>query len=223
MTKRHVTPAVFAICSVLLLFSFVPEARAFDEPSFLARRIRPVVVKGGTVDRVLGTLSSDYGIPIGIELGDEKHNPLRKIDLNLPETTLEEFLDAVIAKDQRYTWKLEGGVIHFRPSTARDALLTTLLDTKISYFGFTEGTTRYAIFSNLLKVPEIKTQLIVADVAPLVFLSSGTMRKVGTGISFEESNLTMRELLDRIILKTDIKHWVLMRWGKNGEYITLRS
>jgi len=222
MTKRHVTPAVFAICSVLLLFSFVPEARAFDEPSFLARRIRPVVVKGGTVDRVLGTLSSDYGIPIGIELGDEKHNPLRKIDLNLPETTVKDFLDAVVAKDPRYTWKLEGGVIHFRPSTARDALLTTLLDTKISHFAFAEGSTSYGIFSDILQLPEVGSKLVVADVAHISIII-GSMQRVGKGVPFEESNLTMRELLDRIILKTDIKHWVLMRWGKNGEYITLRS
>lgn len=68
-----------------------------------------------------------------------------------------------------------------------------------------------------------RSQLIIADVAPMIFLSSGTMRRVGKEISFEESNVTLRELLDRIILKTDIKRWVLLRWGKNSEYITLRS
>lgn len=225
MTKRQFAMmAVCAICLNLLLpLSFVSEVRGFDELDLLTQQIRPIAIKGKTFDQVLGTLTSDYGIPIGIELGDEKVTPRREIDLNLPETNVKEFLDAVIAKDSRYTWKLEVGVIHVRPLAGRDALLTTLLDTKISHFAFDQGATRYAIFSDLLKAPEIQTKLIVADVAPMVFLNFGSMHRVGNGISFVESNLTLREILDRIILKTDIKRWVLVRWGENGEYITLRS
>ena len=84
-------------------------------------------------------------------LGDEKLTPRRKIEVNLPETDVKGFLDAVTTKDPRYTWKLEGGVIHVRPSTESDAYLVSLLDTKISHFAFNEGATRYAIFSDLLK------------------------------------------------------------------------
>jgi len=225
MTKRQFAMMAFcAIClAVLLSFSSVTEVRAFDEPDLLTQQIRPIVIKGETVEGVLGTLSRDYRIPIGIELVYQKLSaPLPKIDLNLPETNVKEFLDSVMAKDPRYTWKLEGGVIHVRPSTGRDALLTSLLDTRISHFAFTEGATRYAIFSGLLMVPEIRTKLIVADVAPL-FIIIGSMPRVGKGISFEESNLTLREMLDRIILKTDIKMWVLVRGGENSDFITIRS
>jgi hypothetical protein len=224
ITKREFAMMVRAICVALLFaFAFVPEARGFDEPDLLSQPTRPTVIKAETLEGVLATLTSDYGVPIGIELVDEKSTPSRRMDLNLRETTLKDFLDAVVAKDPRYTWKLEGGVIHVRPSKERDALLSALLDTKISHFGFTEGLTRYAIFNDLMKVPEIQTQLIVADVAPLIFINFGLMHRVGKGISFQESNLTLRELLDRMLLKTDIKRWVLLRWGKNSEYITLRS
>lgn len=225
MTKRQF--AMMVVCTIclaaLLPFGFVPEARGFDGPDLLTQQVRPIVIKGESVEGVLATLSRDYGIPIGIELEYQKLSaPLRKIDLNLPETNVKEFLDSVIAKDPRYTWKLEGGVIHVRPLTRRDALLTSLLDTRISHFAFTEGATRYRIFSDLFSVPEIQTQLIVADVVPL-FILIGSVQKIGKGISFEESNLTLRDLLDRMILKTDIKRWVLIRWGDNGEFITLRS
>lgn len=225
MTKRQFGIMVCAICLALLLsFSFVSEARSFDGADLLAQQIRPTSIKGETIDQVLDILTSDYGIPIGIVLGDERTTPRREIDLNLPETTVKDFLDSVIGKDPRYTWKLEGRVIHVRPSTGSDAFLTTLLDTRISHFGFSKDATRYAIFSDILKVPEIQTKLIVADVEPLIF-RMGPMQRVGMGISFQESNLTLRELLDRIILKTDIKRWVLLRWhwGESGEYITLRS
>src|SRR5688500_17961851 len=207
MTKGQFAMMVLCvICLAMFLpFSFVPQARAFNEPDLLARQIRPTAIKGESVDQVLGTLTSYYRIPIGIELGDERLTPRRQIDLNLPETTVKDFLNSVIAKDPRYTWKLEGGVIHVRPLKERDALLTALLDTKISHFAFTEGARRFAIFNDILKVPEIQTQLIVADVAPMIFVNFGSMHKVGQGISFVESNLTLRELLDRMILKTDIK------------------
>jgi hypothetical protein len=118
MTKRQF--AMMAVCwiclTVLLPFSFVPEASAFDEPDLLTQQIRPIDIKGETVAGVLATLSRDYGIPIGIELEYQKLSASRpKIDLNLPETNVKEFLDLVMAKDPRYTWKLEGGVIHVRP------------------------------------------------------------------------------------------------------------
>lgn len=203
--------------------SFAPAARASNEPDLLARQLRATVIKGKTIDEVLEVLTSEYEIPIGIELGDQKLVPDRKIYLNLPETNVKEFLDSLLAKDPRYTWRLEGGTIRVWPVKGRDALLGALLDTKISHFAFTEDDSRYRIYSDILNLPEIQTQLVVADVAPMVFLSSGTMRKVGKGISFEGSNLTLRELLDRVILTTDSKRWLLRRWGKNNEYITLRS
>ena len=76
--------------------------------------------------------------------------------------------------------------------------------------------------ADILSVPEIQAKLFVADVAPL-FIQIGSMQKVGKGIPFEESNLTLRELLDRMMLNTDIKRWVLVRWGDSGEFITLKS
>ena len=175
------------------------------------------------LDQVLGLLTAEYRIPIGIELGDPKLIPYCTIDLELPETNLKDFLDSVIAKDPRYTWKLEGSVIHLWPVTARDPLVKTLLDTKISHFSFVGGTSRYAICNDIMNLPEIRSRLVVAGVDPLIFLNFGSMHKLEQGTFFDESNLTLRELLDRIIIKTDIKRWVLVRWGENGEFITLRS
>jgi hypothetical protein len=223
MTKQFAILIACAICfTVIALFGVAPEVRAFDEPDLLARQIRPIAINGGSFEQVLDILTSDYGIPLGIELVNEQITPARKIELTLPQTNLKHFLDSLIAKDPRYTWKLEGGVIHFRPSTARDALLTTLLDTKITHFSFTGGATTYRIFSDILMLPEIGSQLVVADVAP-IFIVIGSMQRVEKGIFFEESNLTLKELLHKIVLKTNIKRWVLTRWGKNSQFIILRS
>lgn len=225
MRRKHlVVIAVSAIClAVVLTFSFVPQASAFDEPDLLTRGIKATAIKGESIDQVLDLLAVEYRVPVGIELGDPKVTPYRAIDLNLPETNLKDFLNSVTAKDPRYTWKLEGGVIHVWPVAARDSFVATLLDTRISHFAMVGGTSRSQIFNDIMNLPEIGSRLAVADVAPLIFVNFGSMHKLENGTFFSESNLTLRELLDRIILKTDIKRWVLVRWGKKSEFITLRS
>jgi hypothetical protein len=207
--------------TALLAFSLVPEAVAFNEPDLLTRQIKATAVKDETIAQVLALLASEYDIPIGIELGDEKRTPYLQINLDSPETNLKDFLDSVIATDPRYTWKLEGGVIHVWPVKERDPLLANLLDEKISHFSIIAEVSRYRIYNDIMDLPEIRSKLIVAGVEPLIFLASGSMMKVGKETLFNESNLTLREMLDRIVLKTEIRQWVISRWGENSEYISL--
>jgi hypothetical protein len=214
--------AIFILC-LCVCGSSTSEVRASDQTDPLSQPIRAVSIKGETIAFALDLLTSEYRIPIGIELTDEKLGPRRKINLELPQTTLKEFLDAVVAKDPKYTWKLEGGVIHVWPVTDRDVLIATLLDTKISHFGVADGPTRYRIHYDILNLPEIQTKLIVADVAPMIFLNFASMDKLEKDVVFEESDLTLRELLDRLAQKTKIRRWVIRRWGDNNEYITLTS
>lgn len=219
-------PAVrrYVVVSALLLVGFVLNVCA-QESDLLSLRIKATAVKDESIDEVLGDLAVDYQIPVGIELGDSKLTPRRKIEMDLPETTLKDFLDAVIAKDPRYTWKLERGVIHASPVTARDMFVESLLDTKISNFTLSDKTTRRWVFDDILNLPEIGSKLVIADVTPLTLTISwlGVVRRLKSDGFFSESNLTMRELLDKIVLKTEIKRWVILRWGDNNEYITLRS
>jgi len=199
----------------------VPEATALDEPDLLTREIKATAIKGESIGQALGLLPAWYRIPVGIELGDPKLNPRRGIDLDLPETNVKKFLDAVVAKDPRYTWKLEEGVIHVWPVTGRDTLVATLLDTKISHFAFTGGGIRNNIFYDIMNLPELRSKLVIAGVDPLMFLNFGNIQKLEKGIFFSETNLTLRELLDRIVLKTEIKRWLITRWGENSEFIFL--
>jgi len=207
---------------VLLLFSFVPGVSAFKEPDSLSVKIRAMAIKAQSIDQVLYLLVSEYGIPVGIELGDEKLTPRREINLTLPEMNLKDFLDSVIAKDPRYTWKLEEGVIHVWPVSGRDTLLATLLDTNVSPLAINDGASRYQVYNDVMNLPEIKTKLTAAGVEPMVFLSSGSMTKLGKAALFNEESLTLRALLDKIVLETEMDQWVISRWGKNSEYISLK-
>lgn len=222
--KQLATTTIYAIGLVILLaFSVVPKASAFNEPDLLIRQIKATAIKDESIDQILDRLASDYEIPVGIELGDEKRIPRRDLSLDLPETNLKDFLDSVIAKDPRYTWKLEGGVIHVWPVSGRDTLLATLLDMKISHFSIIGEVNRNGIYHDILELPEIRSKLVTAGVEPLTFSGPGSWTKLRKDTLFNESNLTLRELLDRIVLKTEIRQWVISRWGKNSEYISLKG
>jgi hypothetical protein len=129
----------------------------------------------------------------------------------------------LIAKDARYTWKLEGGVIHVWLVSGRDTLLAALLDTKVSAFAIRDGASRYGVYNDVMNLPEIKTKMIIAGVEHLVFRGPGLMAKVEKGALFNEPNLILRELLDKIVLQTEMDQWVISRWGKNSEYIFLKN
>jgi len=225
MRRKHLDMIkIYAVgLAALFAFTFVPEAIACNEPDLLTRHIKATVVKGETIAQVLDLLASEYDIPVGIELGDEKRTPYRKINLDLPETNLKDFLDSVIATDPRYTWKLEGEVIHVWPVSERDPLLATLLNEKISHFSIIGEASRNRIYNDVMDLPEIRSKLIMAGVEPLTFLGPGSWTKLPKETWFNESNLTLRELLDRIVLKTEIRQWVISRWGKNSEYISLKG
>jgi hypothetical protein len=217
------TPLYFISVVVLLAFSFASEVFALSEPDLLTRHIRTTTIKGESIAQILDRLAWDYEIPLGIELGDDNLTPRREITLDLPETNLKDFLNSVIAKDPRYTWKLEGGVIHVWPVSERDTLLAALLDEKISHFAIMGEVSTYGIYQDIMDLPEIKSKLVVAGVEPLTFRGPGSWAKLGKETLFSESNLTLRELLDRIVLKTEIRQWVISRGGKNSEYITLKG
>ncbi len=221
--QRAMTGIYYFGVVVLLAFCFAPEAFAINEPDLLARQIRTTAIKSESIDQILGRLTSDYEIPIGIELGDEKLTPRREINLDLRETNLKDFLDSLISKDSRYRWKLEGGVIHVWPVSGRDTLLAALLEEKISHFAIIGEVNRNAIYHDIMNLPEIKSKLVIAGIEPLTFLGPGSWTKLGKDTFFNESNLTLRELLDSVVLKTEIKQWVISRWGKNSEYISLKG
>lgn len=190
----------------------------------LDRRTRAIEITNKPIGSVLAAIAYDNSIPIGLDSGDLEHLPDRDISLDVPETSLRILLDKVIEKEPRYTWKLAGGVIHFWPATTRDPLIAALLETKISHFAFAEDTSKNKIQIDLMELPEIKTQMTVARVEPLVFVNS-PLSPTNTlkGVSLDASDLRLREILDKIILGPEVKQWVMTRMRVDGkEFISLQ-
>lgn len=210
---------IMSICVGLCLC--VPSvAHAYQQTDLLDRPVGPLNIRGETIDKILETISALYKIPMGIELADSLKSVEREIDVHLPEMVLKSYLDFLVMEDPRYGWKLEGQVIHFSPVKDRDNLLATLLDTKLSRVSFSSETRLSDIKYEILNLPEIKAKLDKAHVEPLIFEMGIPSNKLG--VSLEHSNLTLRDLLARVTLRTTRRFWVLLRWGDNNKNIVLK-
>jgi len=196
-------------------------AYGFQQTNFLDRKIGPLMIKDESIDRILERISRTYDIPMGIDLADEMKSADRQVDVDFPETVLRSVLDYLVQKDPRYRWKLEGQVVHFFPITDRDDFLSTLLDTKLKRVSFSSQLLESDMRYEILSLPEINAKLMEANVEPLMF-EMGFPSKQQLGVSLEYSNLTLRELLDQITLRTNRKFWVLTRGWDRNRYIALR-
>ena len=188
-----------------------------NDSDLLDRKTQAIDIINKPIGSVLAAIAYDNSVPIGLELGDLEVLPEREISLNVPATSLRILLNKVIEKEPRYTWKLVGSVIHFSPATTRDSLIATLLDIKISRFAFAEDTSKNKIQVDLMQLPEIKSQMTIARVEPLVFVNSPLSPTFTLkGVSLDGSNLRLGEILDKIILGPEVKQWVMTRMRMDG-------
>lgn len=188
---------------------------------------------------VLATLTVKYKIPIGLEesLLDRDHDEYELIS-NIPSLgvngrdvvssgtnrveshfftidadneKLEKVLDMIVAQMKNYDWEINDDVVNIYPIKGRDKRLSEFLDLRIKKFTLKERSYIFLIRTKLFELPEVTgfladNNLNFSDMrGDLNFLE----RRIDA--KFEFSNLTMRELLNRI---TKIKKggWTL-KWS----------
>jgi len=221
MSQRQIPLMFVCAMSLMLFFSAVINAQELNASDVLNRRTRATEIRGKSIPSLLSTISDLYDIPIGVELGDPIVTPERKIDLIVPETSLRLLLDTMISKDRRYVWKLESGVIHLLP-TQRDPVIAAFLNTRISHFAFAEGTSKNKIMADILALPEIRAQMMSAGVK-YTFFEEWPSPESSVKVSIDESNLTLAELLDKIVLGSNLKQWLVSRITTgHDEFIALQ-
>jgi hypothetical protein len=227
MYSTHKKSVALLMAVVIGLISASEIMAQSADTVLLDREVKALDFKNELIHSVLEEVSSRNRIPIGVvrvtlkQTHDLELTNEPKISVKLKPTKLRTVLDTLVEKDPRYTWKLEDGVVHVFPVSERDALIDSLLDTRISYFGYSEEMRRHGIYKSIWDVPEIASQLIVADVYPLQLFMGPVRRNEGMGLRLDERNITLRALLDKILLKSDITQWSLTRWGARGRIVTL--
>lgn len=164
-----------------------------------------------TLKLVLGILSVEKNIPIGIEFSaNEKDEP--KLDIDVKNAPLVEVLNLIVKQEPGYVWEFRDGVINFTPVRDRDSFFKTLLKTPIHTFVSPKGNNKFAIRDALLNLPEIK-ELIKANGVEAETLGYPHRPSIyANDVDLSDRSTDFRSLLNKIIRESEHNSWSL-QWG----------
>jgi hypothetical protein len=199
------------------------EAGLVDEPQPANTRINHDIIAGNQpVLSILQDVLHGTGVPGGFaEIAVCSDVPTNKGSLNLKQgTTIREAMDALIAANPSYQWRLQGGVVNLMP---RDDV--PLLDTKIVKFD-KDATDREipAILQDLLRLPEVRAREAALGLEQ-GYWSGGPgvveehpAPKEPVPFHISARNLSLRDAFNEVV-RTSGKGvvWIYHETGCNGE------
>ena len=210
---------IATICRILLTLSlmlcFAPTFCHGQEPQVLTLDT-PIELhlSKATLMLVLGTLSVEEDIPIGIEVSaNEKNEP--KLDIDVKKAPLLEVLNLIVQQEPAYVWELRDGVINFTPVQDRDPLFEKLLNTSVRSFVSPKGNNKFAIRDALLDLSEIKECIKANRLKADRFAYPHKPSIYANNADLSDKNTNFRSLLNKIIRESEHNSWVL-QW-KNKE------
>lgn len=207
---RRVVYVVFN-CLVLFAFSIPTSGRAQHPQVLTLDQTIDLRLQKATLMLVLGTLSVEKNIPIGIEFSaNEQYEP--KLEIDVKKIPLVELLNLIVKQEPAYVWELRDGVINFTPVVDREPFFEKLLDTQVRGFVSPKGNNKLAIRDALLNLPEIKELIRSNGLEPerLGYPHKPSIPKNDGDLS--DNNTNFRSLLNKIIRESGHNSWVL-QWG----------
>jgi len=204
MSQRLVCLAILVFGIPMLSSAQQPQVLTLDKPIDLH-------LHKATLMLVVGMLSVEKNIPIGIEFGaNERNEP--KLDIDVKNTPLLEVLNLIVKQEPAYQWELRDGVINFSPVQDRDPFFERLLNTSIRSFVSPKGNNKFAIRDALLNLPEIK-ELIKSngvEAETLGYPHKPSIYRNDADLS--DKSTSFRSLLNKIIKESEHNSWTL-QWG----------
>jgi len=181
-------------------------------------------IKASNIHLMLSRLSAATKIPVGLEVSPSDDLQIdRDMKLQIQKGTFRTALDSVVKQNPLYTWKIQNGVVNVLPTDPnRDHLIRAVLETKLERFSIKRGMSRFALRQTLTALSEIQSVLAKENVHPenQSFMSRD-FDPLGRSFSLEVSNVSVTELLNRVIRDSQTNYWVVVRQGERKEYFVL--
>jgi hypothetical protein len=181
-------------------------------------------LQAANIHLLLSRLSDATRIPIGLEVSpNDDLLADREMKLHIQKATVRIALDSVVKQNPLYTWRIINGVVNVFPTNAnRDHLIRAVLETKLERFTIERGMSRFALRQTVTALSEVKSVLAKENVHPenQSFMSRD-FEPVGRNFSLQVSNVSVTELLNRVIRDSQTNYWVVVRQGERKEYFVL--
>lgn len=203
------------ICLAVLLFGITTLCNA-QQPQ-IVKLDKPIDLRlhKATLMLVVGILSVEKNIPIGIEFrAHETNEP--KLDIDVKNASLVEVLNLIVKQEPAYQWEFRDGVINFTPVQDRDPFFEKLLNTSIKDFISPKGNNKFAIRDALLNLPEVKELIRSTGVEAETLGYPYKPSVYANDADLSDKSTNFRSLLNKIIRESEHNSWSL-QWGDNKQ------
>lgn len=155
------------------------------------------------------------GIPIGIEesVGPEASRYDRIV--RVENGTLREILDSLVEQEKEYTWEIRNGAINIYPARARDGVLKSFLETRVTAFIVGKGEGRMAISRKINNLGSVQSFLGSRNLVLGISTLPDVLLDKTIDLNAHETDL--RGVLNEIVkTRPESKRWLIKRL-ENGE------
>lgn len=191
---------------------------------WLSIRVENLELEADNIHLLLLKLSNEKRIPIGLEVSSEDDlSQTRTIRVRIKQGTLADVLNSIVEQNPLYTWRVQDDVVNVIPlEPNRDQLLRSVLEKRLEKFSIARGTSRLTLRQTLSKTREIRAILNQGGVVPnnQSFMSRD-VSPLGRQYGLEATNISVSELLNRVIRESQTKYWIVMREGEKKQYFVL--
>jgi hypothetical protein len=208
-------PPVSNLTAVALLYAFLFlfSSKTFGQ-DFLELRIPKYEVKDATMERAVEVLHA-WGIQVCLEkVARQNEAEDVRFSLSLEGATVREVLNALVLADKRYAWEryqrsslVKTSLINVFPSGAKEdpSHLMNIRTKKAIIKGFHSPESVIPYISYF--IPELASKLHPGGGA-ISMVFGGIGEKMKLQIDFEFEDMTVREILNEIALRTVGRGWV---------------
>ena len=183
---------------------------AREERELATRLIKNVALEGQLWD-LLGRLSLDFDIPLGLEVSaDEQLSNHYRVELK--EGTVSDLMGQIISQNERYDWLIQNGVVNIFPRDKyRDVFLAELLKVRIGNFVINKNSDCWRLENDLVSTKEIKAVIDAHGMQSFGADFTGFyIPQLGPDFSLKVSDITLKALLNRIIKESPLaRNWII--------------
>src|SRR6266850_5493122 len=164
--------------------------------------------KTGTVHVILQTLAQKYRVHVGFENIPEGMKP-SVLNINVQDSTLRGILNEITKADPRYEWEESRGVVNVFPRNTKETLSLIL----VKQFHM-EDKNREDISQSVTSTPEVQTFLLNKGIRRYDIDEVSENPAPLPHFSLTLENVTLQEILNSTLIKSDSYYWVIYRYGK---------
>lgn len=152
---------------------------------------------------LLAEFADSGGIPMSF-VTDRAND---SVSVEIKNATIEDIFNAIVRANPKFAWEKSNGIVRFFPKNNKNQTLQNLLDTKVAKFTIEPNSTVNVVAAKILNSTEIKAALLKSNTNYSSDTNNSSDKKLNTDSPLEFSDLTLQELLDRIVKETKAKFW----------------